>query len=798
MADTILGTQNNYRSLSISDLLEARDLYHYHLINKENVVGTAVGLYLIRKSDPRPDPDAPQPTKADDAKARNRGERTLVNSEVRDYSWPCVLAFVKQWVDDAEFGRDGVLHPEDMVPKTLYLPDGHMVPVCVVKVDSGEPETPAVDTQWQWPVNRYAPGMPVIVESQGVLRRATVGCLVTDGHTTYALTNRHVTGDTGEPIMGRSHGRNESIGHATQRCITRLPFTEVYPEYPPRKTFVNIDVGLIALDDINRWTSQPLGLPPTGALADLNQMNITTRLIEARVVGSGAASGRLNGRIKALFYRYKSVGGYEYVSDFLIAPEDPEEVNAPNPRIIQTREGDSGTVWHLVTKGEAPPDTKSKGARRETPTPEVEYRPLAVEWGGQVLAGNGGERRYTFALATSLTTVCRALDVELVAEHNTGAQPFWGQSGHYTIATVACAELPQGSLRQFFEANVDRISFDSANLTVNELTTKVRDAKKNASFVPLADVPDIVWKTFKTKPGGRDDKVAGAGRTTGPEHPTHFADIDEPGPPDGKTLRALSLEDPATNLTVAFWQQFYTSLNHTESRERGALPFRVWQFFREMVQFASAGDAVSFLCAAGCVAHYVGDACQPLHGSMYADGFSDQATVVQVKNKKSGETVDQPSHVGAGVHSTYESAMIDRNIDGVVTELLAQVGQTQQPVITTGEEAALEIVKLMDRCATAIPPTELIRTYVDAGGKNIVAVKEALWQEWGEKTVAVMADGARVLAAVWAGAWAAGNGDGKIKKSQLGAVSEDDLDALYRDVTFVPSLDLDHIAAALG
>jgi hypothetical protein len=353
-------------------------------------------------------------------------------------------------------------------------------------------------------------------------------------------------------------------------------------------------------------------------------------------------------------------------------------------------------------------------------------------------------------------------------------------------------------LGRFFKANVDRISFDSANLTVSELTTKVQAAKKNAGFVPLADVPDVVWKTFKTKKGGRDDRVAGAGRTTGPEHPTHFADIDEPRESDGKTLRQLSLEDPASNLTVAFWQQFYTDLGHTESRERGLLPFRVWQFFSEMVGFANAGDAVSFLCAAGCLAHYVGDACQPLHGSMYADGFSDQPTTVQVKKRKTGEIVDQPSHVGAGVHSTYESAMIDRNIDDVVADLLKQVHKKKQPVVTTGYEAALEVVKLMDRCAETIPPTELIRTYVDAGGKNVVAVKDALWEEWGEQTIAVMADGARVLAAVWAGAWAAGDGDANFKKSKLVAVPEADLDALYRDVTFVPSLDLDHVAAELA
>ena len=37
----ILSNQNNFASLSLRDLLEARDQYHVHLLNKRNVVGTA-------------------------------------------------------------------------------------------------------------------------------------------------------------------------------------------------------------------------------------------------------------------------------------------------------------------------------------------------------------------------------------------------------------------------------------------------------------------------------------------------------------------------------------------------------------------------------------------------------------------------------------------------------------------------------------------------------------------------------------------------------------------------------------
>ena len=46
-----LAQQVNFRSLSLKDLLDAREAYHWHLMNKANVVGTAVGAYLMRESD---------------------------------------------------------------------------------------------------------------------------------------------------------------------------------------------------------------------------------------------------------------------------------------------------------------------------------------------------------------------------------------------------------------------------------------------------------------------------------------------------------------------------------------------------------------------------------------------------------------------------------------------------------------------------------------------------------------------------------------------------------------------------
>jgi hypothetical protein len=182
----VLGVDRNFSSLSLKDLLEARDLYHWHLTSMANVVGTAVGLYYIRKSDPWP--DERRSARALKEAPRHKDARTFAESEVRDYSWPCVLVLVDRWVDPSEFGTgESHVSPGNLVPKTLYMPDGRMVPVCVVKVDPQEPRHDVLPA-WTWPKSVIGGGFPLISRTQGVDHIASVGGLVTDGHTVYALS----------------------------------------------------------------------------------------------------------------------------------------------------------------------------------------------------------------------------------------------------------------------------------------------------------------------------------------------------------------------------------------------------------------------------------------------------------------------------------------------------------------------------------------------------------------------------------------------------------------------------------
>jgi hypothetical protein len=738
-----LSTQQNFQSLSLKDLLEARELYHWHLSNKANVVGTAVGLYLIRTDDPWPGDAAAQDK---DGSPYAKGIRTFDNSEVRPYSWPAIIVLVRDWVDATEFGY-GKVDPDHMVPRTLYMQDGRAVPVCVVAVQVTEPSRGA-PAATRWPSTYIGGGCPLLSQAQGVERTATVGCLVTDGHTTYALTNRHVCGEPGSIVKARLRGAAVDIGIASARQLTREPFTSVFPEFPGSRSYLTLDIGLVEIHDVNDWSSQPFGIKGTpGEIVDLNELSLSLQFIDQPVTAFGSASGLLEGTIKALFYRHKSLAGYDYVSQFLIAPARGFTQSGP---------GDSGTLWYL------------KSGDEENPT----LHPLAVEWGGQSLLA--GDKRLNYALAAGLSAACQLLDVDLVRDHNQGATPYWGQTGHYSIATAAIESVGSGPLRDFLKANIERITFRPDELTPEQIHEKLA----NGQFVELADVPDLVWKkTAGRVPGGRD-----YAQNAGPEHPNHYADIDKPRP-DGKTLREATLSS-IENMSVSAWLKWYADDGQADTRSEGLLPFRVWQIFDEMVRQLKAGDDARFLCAAGVLAHYVGDACQPLHGSYHADGYRDAP----------GAT--SKAWPGKGVHSTFEDKMVDRHSRELLPQISPQAKRFNGtiPRISDGRGAAFATVTLMAQAADMLPPSKLIDEYVRLGGGGSARVVDGLWNAFGDDTAKLMGAGSRYLAAIWEAAFE--KADTSLP-SGAREIPEEELAKVYQDKEFLPSVTLDKISSLL-
>ncbi|MGE5375519.1 MAG: S1/P1 Nuclease [Bacteroidota bacterium] len=729
----------DFKSLSVKDLLEARELYHVHLAHLENVVATAIGLYRIRNDDP----DKNVAAAGDPKKWKQRGDysppRTLQNTIVTPWSWPCILVFVDKWVQQSEIVQQ---NPDQVVPRFLYMPDGRVVPTCVLLAERYTPGLPPLQ-DLNFPAHLIGGGYPIFTDDQAQQHVGSLGCLVTDGDTVFALTNRHVTGDEGRPIYTSLNGKKVQIGvsatsHTERKAqLGKRLFKDVYPGWQGSRSYVNLDAGLIRIDDLTNWTAQVFGIGELDDLVDMHTESISLDLIGCPVRAFGGASGELKGEIQALFYRYRSVGGFEFVSDMLIGPR-----NEVSP--LKTMPGDSGTLWFFDPK----PDESAALKKKEDPARRL--RPIALQWGGQTVIDDQGKGKLQFALATFLSTICRELDIDIIPDWNTGHNDYWGKTGHYKIAAKACELIDTKSpamakLSKLLMNNVQSIGFTDQSIESGGL--KKIDSKQ---FVPLADVADLVWRT--TRP--RDES-------------NHFADMDQPGKQDfaGKTLLDLC-KDPA-NVSVDIWNSFYDCLG-TDLNHRGALPFRVWQIYQSMVQFVSEGRIAEFICAGGVMSHYVGDACEPLHVSYLHHGRPDHP-----------EEHD--------VHSVYETNMLDRYSTEMIAAVNAAIkSRKARPSAKGGRGAAIATIELMRTATETLPPMTIIEAFnANKGNQQL----PHMWDVLKDDTANCMAAGALCLASLWASAWKEGGGN-KIKADQLGPVSQDALKKLYTNSSFLPSYQL--------
>lgn len=717
---------HNYMLLTLKDLLDARDHYHVHLSHLSNVVGTAVGRYLIHEKDwyathppgvPRETPEPKTP-------------RTLFNSVIREWSWPCVLVFVREWEHFDKFKKE----PDQMVPRALYLPDGRVVPTCTVLVeDTLAAEEP--NFHLSFPNSFVGGGYVTFADVQGRQHMGSIACLVSDGDLTYALTNRHVAGPAGREMFTMLGGKKVRIGASHENQAGSKRFVEVYKGWSGENVELRLDAGLIQIDDLADWTTQVASIGPLDEWMDFTTDSLTLDFIGENVRAFGAASGELRGTVGAMFYRYATAGGTDYVTDFLIFPRGRGKNG--------TLHGDSGTLWFWE---EAVKERKQKKLK-------VRRRPFAVQWGGHTWIEDGASKRTGhFALATSLSNVCRELGVTLVRDWNTGLPEYWGAVGHYTIGYFACDDI-SGNLGTLMKANQEIVSYPLDSI---KSTSKI-NAKGSDGFVPLADVPDRIWAHGKMIRGGADG-------------PNHFADMDRADPGNGnKTL--LQLCQDHKNIHPNFWLGYYARVGDSE---RGLLPFRVWQFFEEMADAANKKDVSRFVAAAGICAHYVGDACQPLHISHMFNGEPN---------------ADGTGKRGEGVHSAYEDAMLRQNsveLLNLLTERLKKPPKIKTP--KSGKEAAVRTTELMSKTFATIQPIDIVNAFADG---------QELWPLFKDGTVDVIATGVATLRAVWRGAWNQGNGKA-IAAAKLGAAPTKDLIKLYMTNTWMPSKSLKTIGSVLG
>jgi len=723
-------------ALSIRDLLEARDAHHVHLANLPNVVGTAIGLYRIREGDR----DAADGT----AEWKRKGAtpaRTLLNSVIRPWSLPCVLVFVETW-SRLDGLRD---RPDDVVPSWLYLPDGRRAPVCVIHAP--HQERPAYEPRvLAFPTGLAGGSYPVVTNEQGAQRVGTIACLVSDDRGVYALTNRHVVGQPGTVAYTVERGELKRIGVASDHSVGKERLEEVYPGWSARRTLVNVDAGLFRIDDLSVWTSQIYGLGRLGQPIDLSVDTMSLGLIGCPVRGFGGVSGEMLGCVHALFYRYRAVGGTSYVADFVIGPREGQTR-------VETQPGDSGTLWVYDEADDLDHDEfrAARGSGRFGPIADNDQpgaavktplmRPLAMQWGGHSVLTPGSDDESRFVLATTISNVCRLLDVELVRDWAIEHSEYWGKVGHYKIGFSACLrpfnKLPQ--LRALLRANAENIAVSDDDIKHGQMPKANSDA-----FVALADVPDLVWRTTRKK-----------------DQANHFADMDQPaesGVFQGKTL--MQLWKKPENRTPQAWEAFYSSFTPAPKvQHRGALPFRVKQLFEEMVTALGDGDLAHYVCVAGVLAHYVGDACQPLH----------------VSHLHHGSDPDEEK-----VHSVYETAMLDSFSTEFITLLNTKLASMDsKPLIKSGDEAADLTVDLMRRTIKRLPPQHIIDVFNEVRGRGQTA---NMWAKLKTDTVAVTADGVLALACLWSSAWSLAKAETKFSATQAGKkIKPADLMDLYND-----------------
>jgi hypothetical protein len=390
-------------------------------------------------------------------------------------------------------------------------------------------------------------------------------------------------------------------------------------------------------------------------------------------------------------------------------------------------------------------------------------KPVAVQWGGSVFSSAGEGQRQSFGLATCLSTICEKLNVDLVADISTGLPEYWGAVGHFSIATLAIEAIRTVKLKTFMESNLDRISFRLQDISKrNVVGLSKRD------FVPLADVPDMVWKIGPYR------------RSEAYENPNHFADMDKPRPSDGKTL--LKICEDHKKITVSEWKKYYKAVNDESC---GILPFRIWQIYKQMVEYVKKGDHARFMCSAGILSHYVGDACQPLHISYRFNGDPDG----EMEN-------DEP--VSKGVHGDFDKVMVENYTNEIIRDLPGLIsgnGHREPALIKGGKAAAAAAVELMRRTFEQVDPKAVCETYAQVRTEKPKNRSEALWNQYKEPIEKTIADGARTLALLWDSAWVEGKGDKNI--NDVGVLDEGELSAIYQDRSFLKSCNINGVSKEL-
>jgi hypothetical protein len=197
----------------------------------------------------------------------------------------------------------------------------------------------------------------------GSRRTGSVGCLVTDGHNTYALTNRHVTGDEQAPSRRFWEEKRYPSARPACRSSGSAASGGLRP-WPGRRVFVNLlmwarESTTRAMDDSGPRprTLGPVDLSPTPSPDPRRP--------------AGPASARSPGRLGAHRRALLPVSGDGRVPVRLRPPDRPRRRFG----LTRATRGPSGASSGRASAG-PPPDRARVGGQVET----GRRRPAALRW----------------------------------------------------------------------------------------------------------------------------------------------------------------------------------------------------------------------------------------------------------------------------------------------------------------------------------------------------------------------------------------------------------------------------------
>jgi hypothetical protein len=593
-----------------------------------------------------------------------------------------------------------------------------------------------------------------------------------------------VAASTSEHVSAVVRGKRRQIGTPVEISASKRSISSLFPEWPGERSLVNLDAGLIRIDDVSSWTAQVYGIGEIGDVFDATPETVTVDLVGSPVRAFGGCSGVLEGEIKALFFRYKSMGNYDYIADVLIGPRRPVQPENRDSRISRSpstvsHPGDSGALWFYDPPRRSEEYQGNGGVERGARARRL--RPIAMQWGGERLALPDGTKT-AYALATFVSTVCRELDVEIVRDWCVGYSEYWGKIAHFAVGWKGC-DLVAGKLGELMKVNQNNIGFDNDVLSQGSEFTVGRQG-----FVPLADVPDYVYVTAA--------KYVRARKYEGQQH---FADIDIVPPGHSQSILDACLSDPS-RVSATYWRDCFKAFKDLGcGPDEGTLPFRVWQIWDDMVGYLRAGkpDMERFVAAAGIMAHYVADASMPFHCSWLHHGrppMKQTERGLYPCAHDSDEYKEYSNSREAKIHSIYDEGIMEVETLAALASIDQNLPQPDDIAddITSGYEAAIAVLTMMGDLRRNLSAEDIIK--IDDPSLGPKARARKLWanKKIQRAAIASLTASVALLARLWASAWKIGKGE-VVAKGRFKAFTEEKLEAIYKDPEFLPAMNLEQM-----